>query len=67
MIIANTTENKKKKENMTLYEFLRHKTHANELCVIRDCGDIVASCWTDYEDLFIIPDKLKNHIVKKDK
>lgn len=37
---------------MTLSEFLLKKTQALELCVIRDCGWIVASCYIDHEDLF---------------
>ena len=37
---------------MTLIEFLRTKTNANELCVICDGGWIVASFWIDHEDLF---------------
>ena len=51
---------------MTLREFLRKKTNAMELCVIRDGGWIVASCWIDYEDLFAIPNRLADNIVKKD-
>jgi len=37
---------------MTLREFLRTKTNARELCVIRESGWIVATFWIDYEDLF---------------
>lgn len=51
---------------MTLRDFLRKKTNAMELCVIRDGGWIVASCWIDYEDLFAIPNRLADNIVKKD-
>ena len=51
---------------MTLRDFLRKKTNAKELCVIRDSGWIVASCWIDYEDLFFIPNRLADSIVKKD-
>lgn len=51
---------------MTLREFLLEKTNAKELCVIRDDGWIVASCWVDYEDLFAIPNKLADNTVKKD-
>ena len=51
---------------MTLKDFLYHKTNAQELCVIREHGWIVASCWIDYEDLFIIPHRLANNIVKND-
>ena len=51
---------------MTLRDFLRTKTNARELCVIRDAGWIVATCWIDYEDLFHIPPKLADRVVKKD-
>ena len=51
---------------MTLYEFLRTKTNVKELCVIRESGWIVATCWIDYEDLFAIPNRLADNIVKKD-
>lgn len=37
---------------MTLREFLRTKTNAQELCVICEDGWIVAAFWIDYEDLF---------------
>ena len=37
---------------MTLSEFLLKKTQSLELCVIRDGGWIVASCYIDPEDLF---------------
>lgn len=49
---------------MKLREFLRTKTHAQELCVIRDSGWIVATAWIDYEDLFHIPPKLADKEVK---
>lgn len=51
---------------MTLRDFLRKKTNAMELCVIRDGGWIVASCWIDYEDLFAISNRLADNTVKKD-
>lgn len=51
---------------MKLREFLLNKTNAKELCVIRDNGWIVASCWIDYEDLFCIPHNLSDKVVKKD-
>ena len=51
---------------MKLIDFLRHKTNALELCAIRDSGYIVATCWTDYEDLFQIPSKLSQQTVKRD-
>lgn len=37
---------------MTLREFLRTKTNANELCVVCEDGWISATFWIDYEDLF---------------
>lgn len=51
---------------MKLREFLLKKTNVKELCVIRDSGWIVATCWIDYEDLFAIPNSLADNIVKKD-
>lgn len=51
---------------MTLRDFLRTKTNVKELCVIRDGGWIVSTCWIDYEDLFHIPPKLADRVVKKD-
>jgi hypothetical protein len=51
---------------MTLKEFLWKRTNAEELCVIREDGWIVASCWIDYEDLFFIPQRLSNMVVKND-
>lgn len=51
---------------MKLIDFLRNKTNVKELCVIRDSGWIVASCWIDYEDLFYIPSRLVDKMVKKD-
>lgn len=52
---------------MTLREFLRTKTNALELCAICEGGWITATCWIDYEDLFHIPPKLADKIVKGDK
>lgn len=51
---------------MKLFNFLRTQTNVKELCVIRDSGWIVASCWIDFEDLFMIPNKLVDKTVKKD-
>lgn len=51
---------------MTLKEFLLKKTNAEELCVIREGGWIAASCWIDYEDLFFVPQRLSNMVVKND-
>lgn len=52
---------------MKLKEFLLRHTNVKELCVIRDNGWTVASCWIDYEDLFCIPTTLKDKEVKGDK
>ena len=43
---------------MILREFLRNNTRTRELCVIRDSGYKIATCWIDYEDLFMIPERL---------
>lgn len=51
---------------MKLRDFLRHETNVNELCVIREDGYEVATCWIDYEDLFIIPPRLVNKEVRGD-
>lgn len=51
---------------MKLFEFLRHKTNANELCVIREGGWIIDTCWIDYEDLFLVHPKIADKEVKKD-
>lgn len=51
---------------MRLIDFLRDKTNVKELCVIRDSGWIVASCWIDYEDLFYVPSRLVDKVVRKD-
>ena len=51
---------------MICIKFLLKKTNVKELCVIRDSGWIVATCWIDYEDLFAIPNRLVDNIVKKD-
>ena len=53
---------------MTLSEFLLKKTQSLELCVIRDCGWIVASYYIDHEDLFNshLSHKLRDMEVKGD-
>jgi hypothetical protein len=53
---------------MTLREFLRTKTNARELCVIRESGWIVAAFWIDCEDLFCgyLDHKLGERKVKSD-
>lgn len=51
---------------MKLYDFLKHETNANELCVICEDGYEVATCWIDYEDLFIIPPRLANREIRRD-
>ena len=52
--------------HMKLRDFLRKKTNVKELCVIREDGWIVASVWIDYEDLFHVPHKLADKVVKSD-
>lgn len=51
----------------TLKDFLYRETNVRELCVIREDGWIIATCWIDYEDLFAIPHRLADKVVKKDK
>lgn len=51
---------------MPLHNFLRTEVAALELCVIRLKGWIVATCWIDYEDLFIIPKDLSDLPVQND-
>lgn len=51
---------------MILRDFLHKKTNAKELCIIREDGWIIVSCWIDYEDLFVIPQNLSQKAVKKD-
>lgn len=51
----------------TVYEFCRNKTEATELVVICDGGWRVATVWIDYEDIFQIPEKLRNKTVLSDK
>ena len=54
---------------MTVNEFLRHKTQATELCVIRDQGWIVETAWIDHEDLFArtVSEQNRSKKVKDDK
>lgn len=52
---------------MKLYRFLLHETKVAELCVIRDSGWIVATCWIDGEDLFRIPPDIADREVKGNK
>jgi hypothetical protein len=51
---------------ITVSEFCLHKTGATELCAICDGGWIVGTVWIDHEDIFRIPDSLKDRIVKSD-
>ena len=51
---------------MKLYEYLRKKTEARELCVIREGGWTVATAYIDYEDLFQVPAHLGEMEVLKD-
>lgn len=50
---------------ITVQEFCLHKTQAAELCVLCDRGWIVGTVWIDYEDLFCIPDSLKDKKVTR--
>lgn len=53
---------------MKLYEFLRYKTRAEELCVICDPWR-VAAVWIDHEDLFlryVHPDLCGKEVIKDD-
>ena len=40
-------------EDITLKEFLLHRTRALQLCTIRSGGWVEGATWIDYEDLFI--------------
>lgn len=51
---------------MRLYDFLKYKTNIKELCVIRNGGWIVATCWIDNEDLFLSNQGLPNKVVQED-
>lgn len=51
-------------EKMTIGEFCLHHTQVGELCVFRDAGYIVGSTWIDIEDLFAIPDRIRNAEMK---
>lgn len=51
---------------MTVLDFCLRRTNAHELVVIRDSGWIVASVWIDYEDIFLIPDRVKDKEIRKD-
>lgn len=51
---------------MTVREFCLNKTQAHELVVIRDAGWIVASVWIDYEDIFLIPERVKEKEIRQD-
>lgn len=54
---------------MTVQDFLLRKTDVGELCVIRDCGWIVAVAYVDPEDLSTcaINPRLLNRPVLQDK
>ena len=51
----------------TVYEFCRNKTAATELVVICEGIWRVATVWIDYEDIFQIPERLRNKTVLSDK
>ena len=50
---------------ITVWEFCLHKTQAAELCVICDGGWVAGAVWIDYEDMFILPDLLKDKKVTR--
>jgi hypothetical protein len=50
---------------ITVLEFCLHKTQAMELCVLCDEGWIVGAVWIDHEDIFRIPDSLKDQKVTR--
>lgn len=52
---------------MTVREFCKRRTNPNELCTITEGGWIVASVWIDYEDLFVINDRLAKREVISDR
>lgn len=54
-------------EDVTLYEFLLHKTQSLELCAICEGGWVTSTCWIDHEDLFRVHPQLKDRRVESDK
>lgn len=50
---------------ITVREFCLHKTQAAELCVICDGGWVAGAVWIDYEDMFMLPDSLKDRKVTR--
>jgi hypothetical protein len=50
---------------ITVLEFCLHKTQAMELCVLCDEGWIVGAVWIYHEDIFRIPDSLKDQKVTR--
>lgn len=51
---------------MTVMEFCRCSTQVGELCAIREDGWIKTCAWIVYEDMFAIPDSIRNKEVKSD-
>ncbi|MCQ2749362.1 MAG: hypothetical protein MJ246_05215 [Clostridia bacterium] len=51
---------------MTVRDFCLKNTQAHELVVIRDSGWIVASVWIDYEDIFLIPERVKEKEIRQE-
>ena len=49
---------------LSVGEFCRTKTEVFQLCVIRDCGWIVETCWIDYEDIFRLSKETSEKKVK---
>lgn len=51
-------------DKITVREFCLRHTQVNELCIVRDCGWIIAAVWIDAEDLFSMNPKIAERIVK---
>lgn len=54
-------------KDITLYEFLLHKTQSLELCAICECGWVTSTCWIDHEYLFRVHPQLKDRRVESDR
>lgn len=52
---------------MTLYDFLRCKTRAIEICLISENGFVATICWTGRKEMPEIPERLRNKEVVSDK
>lgn len=56
----------KNPDTTTVSKFCLYRTQALELCVLCDGGWVVGAVWIDHEDIFRIPDSLKNKTVTSD-